>query len=283
MPKGTGRGGSSKKPSAPAKAEEPESNVIFAHSSKGKKKETGQDRPQDGSKNPQESAEDAVKKPDTRTLIGGASWTGKLPVNLLSEHCQKQKWRKPEYTMSKVENGFSSMVILHGINPKTKEPIALSPFKLPQEYKHLAIQPTAVEARHFAATYAVFRISSMKNIHMMLPPTYKELWKNEFQNLKKEDVSAGRGWMYEADPFTTKVEQDEIHAAAAKRRADLEKQRAKEAQQPHLSFEPGGSRGMLRSHVFHICTSAHRHFYCILLCKTPPPPSLFLRKLASFD
>jgi len=42
---------------------------------------------------------DAVKKPDTRVLIGGASWTGKLPVNMLSEHCQKQRWEKPEYTM----------------------------------------------------------------------------------------------------------------------------------------------------------------------------------------
>ena len=37
-------------------------------------------------------SEDATKKPDTKTLIGGASWTGKLPVNMLSEHCQKQKW-----------------------------------------------------------------------------------------------------------------------------------------------------------------------------------------------
>jgi ATP-dependent RNA helicase DHX57 len=42
---------------------------------------------------------DGPKKPDTRTLIGGASWTGKLPVILLSEHCQKQRWEKPEYTM----------------------------------------------------------------------------------------------------------------------------------------------------------------------------------------
>ena len=40
-----------------------------------------------------------AKKPDVRTLIGGASWTGKLPMNMLSEHCQKQKWTKPEYTM----------------------------------------------------------------------------------------------------------------------------------------------------------------------------------------
>lgn len=47
--------------------------------------------------------EDAPRKPDTRTLIGGASWTGKLPMNLLSAHCQKQKWDKPEYTMVRHE------------------------------------------------------------------------------------------------------------------------------------------------------------------------------------
>jgi hypothetical protein len=40
-----------------------------------------------------------AKKPTVKQLIGGASWTGKLPVNLLSEHCQKQKWEKPEYIM----------------------------------------------------------------------------------------------------------------------------------------------------------------------------------------
>lgn len=39
------------------------------------------------------------KKPSVKEVIGGASWTGKLPVNMLAEHCQKQKWEKPEYTM----------------------------------------------------------------------------------------------------------------------------------------------------------------------------------------
>lgn len=39
------------------------------------------------------------KKPSVKEVIGGASWTGKLPVNMLSEHCQKQKWERPEYTM----------------------------------------------------------------------------------------------------------------------------------------------------------------------------------------
>ena len=39
------------------------------------------------------------KKPTVKEVIGGASWTGKLPVNMLSEHCQKQKWERPEYSM----------------------------------------------------------------------------------------------------------------------------------------------------------------------------------------
>ena len=52
------------------------------------------------------TAESAPKKPDTRTLISGsASWTGKLPVNLLSEHLQKQKWEKPEYAMVPLLSG----------------------------------------------------------------------------------------------------------------------------------------------------------------------------------
>lgn len=36
-------------------------------------------------------------KPTVKQIIGGQSWTGKLPVNLLSEHCQKMKWERPDY------------------------------------------------------------------------------------------------------------------------------------------------------------------------------------------
>jgi ATP-dependent RNA helicase DHX57 len=44
-------------------------------------------------------AGEAPKRPDVMKILGGASWTGKLPVNMLSEHCQKQKWEKPDYSM----------------------------------------------------------------------------------------------------------------------------------------------------------------------------------------
>lgn len=235
MPTKGGRGGNSKKPIQYAVPVDTNDNVVFGSSSKiNKKAETNRDGPKDGENPIESSGQDAPKKPDTRTLIGGTSWTGKLPVNMLSEHCQKQKWAKPEYTISKTGEGFSSMVILKSTNPKTKETMTLPSFKLPPSHKHLANAPTAIEARHFAATYALFRVCSMRNIHMMLPPTYKDLWKNGFQELKKEDVKEGRGWMYEADPFAAKLEREQAQAVMAKKRNAREEEKTKLADQPPL-------------------------------------------------
>lgn len=64
-----------------------------AKKSKAGAKSKGKDAGGEAANNPEEP-----KKPSVRAVIGGASWTGKLPVNMLSEHCQKQKWAKPEYT-----------------------------------------------------------------------------------------------------------------------------------------------------------------------------------------
>ena len=103
------RGGAPKK--KPAPVEEDTSFIVFGDGKpkRGKKKEEdvvnnpGSASAQDGKgKGKSKDAGPAVeepKKPDTRTLIGGASWTGKLPVNMLSEYCQKQKWGKPDYRM----------------------------------------------------------------------------------------------------------------------------------------------------------------------------------------
>lgn len=46
---------------------------------------------------PEATEPEGPPKPTVKQIVGGASWTGKLPVNLLSEHCQKQKWDKPSY------------------------------------------------------------------------------------------------------------------------------------------------------------------------------------------
>ena len=101
MPKaGQGhRAGSSKKPQPIVNSADDTSYIVFGDA-KPKKKRAESLRPTGGDgSNGVVLGEDAPKKTDTRTLIGGASWTGKLPVSLLAEHCQKQKWQKPEYTM----------------------------------------------------------------------------------------------------------------------------------------------------------------------------------------
>ena len=241
MPK---RGGRAGKSSGPTKDTEGD-HIVFGDAKSAKK--TADTRKQKG-KNEETSAQISssteAAKPDTRTLIGGASWTGKLPVNILSEHCQKQKWQKPEYSMHQSAEGFSSMVTLSTKDPKTQEMTKLPPFKLPPHLKHLAIQPTAVEARHFAATYGLFRVCSMKNIHMMLPPTHKDVWKKQFKELKDADVKDGKAWMYEANPFLAQEERTQAVATMAKKREEAAKRRAAQAETPQVSLvAPGGSSG----------------------------------------
>ncbi|ROW16021.1 hypothetical protein VPNG_02668 [Cytospora leucostoma] len=181
-------------------------------------------------------------KPTVKQLIGGQSWTGKLPVNLLSEHCQRMKWEKPDYDMRKTPEGFSSMVTLAARNSKTHEVTKLPTFKLPPTHVHMAHKPTALEARHFAATYALFRVCSMKNMSMILPPDYRSVWK-EFESLKKQDVKEGKSWMYDADPFKALEEREAAKVVAEKKRK--EQQAAKEK----AANMPGASGLVLRSNA----------------------------------
>ncbi|KAF4509650.1 hypothetical protein G6O67_003798 [Ophiocordyceps sinensis] len=173
-------------------------------------------------------------KPTVKQLIGGSSWTGKLPVNLLSEYCQKQRWDKPDYDTRKTPEGFSVWVTLGAKDVKTQQHMRLDPFKIPQSHKHLLLRDTALESKHAAATYALFRVCSMQNKHTVLPPDHKSLWK-EFQALKVLDVKEGKAWMYDADPFKTLLERQEAKAAADKKRKEAEAAKAKAKEMPGAS------------------------------------------------
>jgi ATP-dependent RNA helicase DHX57 len=183
--KGQQKKSASKAPGLPNEAD----NIVFTNA-KG-------DIPSRTKKTSDNDIPPAAPRPDTKKIIGGASWTGKLPVNLLSEHCQREKWNKPDYAMRTVqkdgEKAFRSFVTLSKNDPKTRETTTLPPFDLPKDHQDQGIEPTALEARHFAATYALYRIASMKQIHMALPPKYRDFWKGLFADLKKEDVKEGRG------------------------------------------------------------------------------------------
>lgn len=101
MKKAGNRASSSKKPQISDPSEDT-SYIVFGNGKSKKKAKNPEQKSSatiNGVNGAEVSIEDTQKKPDARKLIGGASWTGKLPVNMLSEHCQKQKWGKPEYTM----------------------------------------------------------------------------------------------------------------------------------------------------------------------------------------
>ncbi|KAI0007716.1 P-loop containing nucleoside triphosphate hydrolase protein [Xylariaceae sp. FL0662B] len=226
-------GGSSKKSSKGSKPAENDDFIVFTNSTKDSKPKKG-GQGSSGARNA--GADDAETsgppKPTVKQIIGGSSWTGKLPVNLLSEHCQRQKWDKPDYQIIRSGgDSFSYFVQLSAKNPKTQEVQKVPPFKLPPDYKHLVTRPTALEARHAAATYALFRVCSMKNIHTTLPPDYKSLWK-EFEALKKEDVKKGNAWMYDADPFAAMKQREDDKAAAEKKRKEQEALREKAKNMP---------------------------------------------------
>ncbi|KAJ4320719.1 putative ATP-dependent RNA helicase ucp12 [Neodidymelliopsis sp. IMI 364377] len=233
------RGKPTKKPTPP---EEDTSFIVFGDGKPKKKRGESSNQSEDKGKGKTGAgqAEDGPKKPDTRTLIAGASWTGKLPVNLFSEHLQKQQWGKPDYRIRKDgDKHFAYAVVLSKKNSKTQEVTTLPPIKIPSELEEPAHQPTAVEARNFAAAYALFRVASAKNLHMMLPPVYKDLWKGTFQELKKRDEKEGKAWMYEADPFFGFAEREKAKATAAKEREKKQRQRD-DAQKAH-NLKPGMS------------------------------------------
>jgi ATP-dependent RNA helicase DHX57 len=55
------------------------------------------------------------KRMSVQQLIGGPSWTGKLPQTLLYEHCVKAGWNKPEYTTVPQAYPFTIKLIEHSL------------------------------------------------------------------------------------------------------------------------------------------------------------------------
>jgi ATP-dependent RNA helicase DHX57 len=70
--------------------------IVFTNSNKEPKRKNQGNAAAGKSGGPEADAS-GPPKPTVKQIVGGASWTGKLPVNLLSEHCQRQKWDRPSY------------------------------------------------------------------------------------------------------------------------------------------------------------------------------------------
>ena len=191
-----------------------------------------------------------------RELIGGPSWTGKLPMTLLHEHCVRLGWDPaPTYrsyrhgsSLTDTEPRYLANVTLYNRHPKTneKETISFTPpaeFTLKSGETRRAAQGTAGEAKHIAATYALHRVSSMKNIQVMLPQSHQSWWR-VFEEVRKADVKAGRTWMYEADPW---VPEREKRARIEKAREEGRVKEAAAAAAQAAAADATGGMGQGRS------------------------------------
>ncbi|KAF8421014.1 P-loop containing nucleoside triphosphate hydrolase protein [Tirmania nivea] len=194
----------------------------------------------------QQGAENTPTGPTAKQIIGGPSWTGKLPVNLLSEYCVKNGWDgRLDYGIRRFPDGFLGSVTLRCMNPKTRlvEEVVFTP---PREIKTTTgemvklHQPTSLEAKHLLATYALNRVANMINIKFMLPPSQQVFWRI-FEDNRKHDLKDGKSWMYDADPFQAQRERKTLMEKVEKDR--LARVAAAEAAASGGSMVAGAGRG----------------------------------------
>ncbi|TCD63345.1 hypothetical protein EIP91_005646 [Steccherinum ochraceum] len=134
----------------------------------------------------------------------------KYPLSLLHERCQKNGWEKPIVDTRKSGQGFSFSAVLARINKKTSE----------REYVRLEphppyISPSALEARHWGATYALYRFCNGIQLNRVLPSGPREYW-NELA-AEHKNAPEHQKWMYDADPFAARKIVDERQAKAAQK------------------------------------------------------------------
>ncbi|TFK77465.1 P-loop containing nucleoside triphosphate hydrolase protein, partial [Pluteus cervinus] len=137
----------------------------------------------------------------------------KYPLSLLHERCQKNGWEKPIVDTRKQDNGYSFAVALSRFNKRTSstETVRLEP-RTPY------VMPTALEARHWGATYALYRFCNGIQLNRVLPPGPRDYW-NEL-SAEHKAMAQPVQWIYDADPFAARQAQDEQRVKAAQERAE---------------------------------------------------------------
>ncbi|KAG0672362.1 hypothetical protein C6P45_003046 [Maudiozyma exigua] len=176
---------------------------------KGKKGKKDVTEPEPDSKEARKAKQQAHRAKVTSTT----SWTGKLPHTLLHEICQKRKWGKIDYDMKKIgDKGMVAIAVISSVDPKTKEVLKVKmtdpTFDKTANKGLMTPQETPAEARHIAATVALFRIAYNTNMQMMLPPNHKNIW-YDLSDYKKELDKANpkrSNRYFDLDPFATILE-----------------------------------------------------------------------------
>ncbi|WFD27013.1 RNA helicase [Malassezia nana] len=138
----------------------------------------------------------------------------KTPLNLLYERVQKLPgWLKPEVEPVQRKDGYTCIVTLRKENKQDRS----HPHTVRMEPKEAGAQlqcETSLHAKHWGATYVLFRLFNQLALHRVLPPGPREYW------LALEEVKAqapdSEQWKWAPDPFEALAQRDAEAAARAK-------------------------------------------------------------------
>ncbi|KAI1793062.1 P-loop containing nucleoside triphosphate hydrolase protein [Ganoderma leucocontextum] len=154
--------------------------------------------------------------PEEKSLFPPGS---KYPLSLLHERCQKNGWEKPIVDTRRQGDGHSFSVMLSRVNKKgsERETVRLEPYP---PY----VMPSVLEARHWGATYALYRFCNGIQLDRVLPPGPRDYWKQLATEHKV--APAHQSWMYEADPFAARKVVSERQEKATQKREEASRPEA---------------------------------------------------------
>ena len=115
-------------------------------------------------------------------------WTGKTPVTLLNEWCQKHKHSRPVYAELKCKepNKFRFRVTFRDQKAKPNEGFV-------NVVQHTPQGPDQLFARHCAAVIALHHLNSHLQLYRVMAPEFRPIWEAcdaEAKELKALEVGS---------------------------------------------------------------------------------------------
>ncbi|KAI0320072.1 P-loop containing nucleoside triphosphate hydrolase protein [Amylostereum chailletii] len=139
----------------------------------------------------------------------------KYPFSLLQERCQKNGWERPNVDTRKRDDGWCFVVTLSRLVQKSsgqeRESVRMEPH--PPYFC-----PSAVEARQWGATYALYRFCNGIQLNRVLPPGPRDYWNVLAAEHKVTEEHLK--WMYAGDPFAARKSVEERQAKAVQKKED---------------------------------------------------------------
>ena len=154
----------------------------------------------------------------------------KTPLNLMYERIQKLPgWLKPEVEPVHRKDGYTCVITLRKENKQDRS----NPHTVRMEPKEPGARlqcETSLHAKHWGATYVLFRLFNQLGLHRVLPPGPREYWL-ELEQVKAQAPESD-SWKWASDPFEAVAKRDAEAAAREKARAAREAAKSEPAAPP---------------------------------------------------